>query len=70
MQLEAQGIPTVVVTTTRFRRLTEQVASSLGADDLRIIEVDHPLGGTDPQTVQSWAPDAADQAMALFLGDR
>lgn len=58
----------MVVTTTKFRRLTEQVASSLGADDLRIVVVDHPLGGTDPQTVQSWAPEAADQAMALFVG--
>ena len=59
----------MVVTTTKFRRLTKQVASSLGADDLRIVVVDHPLGGTDPQTVQSWAGEAADAAMALFVGD-
>lgn len=57
-----------MVTTTKFRALTGQVASSLGADDLRIVEVDHPLGGTDPTTVQTWADAAADAAMALFVG--
>lgn len=58
-----------MVTTTKFRALTDQVASSLGADDLRIVEVDHPLGGTDRATVESWAETAADAAMALFVGD-
>lgn len=59
----------MVVTTTKFRRLTDQVASSLGADDLRIVEVDHPLGGTDPTVVETWADEAADAAMALFIGE-
>ena len=58
-----------MVTTTKFRTLTEQVASSLGADQLRIVEVDHPLGGTDTATVESWADAAADEAMALLVGD-
>ena len=57
-----------MVTTSKFRSLTDQVASSLGADDLRIVEVDHPLGGTDPAIVESWADAAADAAMALFVG--
>ena len=59
----------MVVTTTKFRRLTDQVASSLGAHDLRIVEVDHPLGATDPSVVETWADEAADAAMALFIGE-
>ncbi|MEM7287805.1 MAG: hypothetical protein AAF480_15750 [Actinomycetota bacterium] len=57
------------MTTTEFRSLTEEVASSLGAGTLRIVEVPHPLGGTDPDTVRSWADAAADAAMDLFAGD-
>jgi hypothetical protein len=35
-----------VVTTTKFERLTAQVAASFGWADARIAVVDHPLGGT------------------------
>lgn len=57
----------MVVTTTKFRALTDQVAASLGMPELRIVEVDHPLGGTSESTVQSWAPAAADAALDLLL---
>ena len=57
----------MVVTTTKFRALTDQVAASLGMPELRIVEVDHPLGGTPEATVQSWAPAAADAALELLL---
>ena len=68
MQLESAGVPTVVVTTTQFRALTEQVAQSLGRPDLRILEVAHPLGGTDEATVLSWADAAVEQTIALLTG--
>lgn len=58
----------MVVTTTKFRALTDQVAASLGMADLRIVEVEHPLGGTDPDVVTGWADHAADEALALFVG--
>ena len=58
----------MVVTTTKFRALTNQVASSLGMPQLRIVEVEHPLGGTAVGTVQSWADEAAGAALDLFLG--
>ena len=58
----------MIVTTTKFRPLTDQVAASLGRTDLRIIEVDHPLGGTDEATVLSWADAAVERTIALLTG--
>ena len=66
VQLESSGVPTVVVTTTKFRALTDQVARSLGRPDLRILEVDHPLGGTDEATVRAWADAAVERTIALL----
>jgi hypothetical protein len=54
------------VTTTKFRVLTDRVASSLGQPDARILEVGHPLGGTDEATVLAWADAAADEALRLL----
>ena len=66
MQLEAAGVPTVVVTTSKFRALTDQVAASLGQPALRILEVDHPLGGTDEPTIVAWADAAVEETLRLL----
>ncbi len=57
-----------MVTTTKFRMLTEQVAAGLDAPDTRIITVAHPLGGTDEATILSWADAAVDEVLALLVG--
>ena len=46
--------------------LTDQVAASLQRPDARIIEVDHPLGGTDEATVRDWADGAVEATIALL----
>lgn len=56
----------MVFTTTRFRTLTDQVATSLGRPDLRIVEVDHPLGGTDEATIVAWADAAVEETLRLL----
>lgn len=56
----------MVFTTTRFRTLTDQVAASLGRPDLRIVEVDHPLGGTDEATIVAWADAAVEETLRLL----
>ena len=56
----------MLVTTTRFRELTDQVAGSLGCPDLRILEVAHPLGGTPEHTILQWADGAVEAALALY----
>lgn len=59
-----------MVTTTKFRSLTDQVAASLGQPDARILEVAHPLGGTAVATVQAWADAAVEDALRLLTGGR
>jgi hypothetical protein len=58
----------VVVTTTKFRTLTDQVAASLGQPDARIVQVEHPLGGTDTSVVEAWADGAVEEALRLLTG--
>lgn len=55
-----------MVTTTKFRALTDQVAASLGQPDARILAVQHPLGGTDTDTVEAWADAAVEEALRLL----
>jgi hypothetical protein len=56
----------VVVTTTKFERLTAQVAANFGLPDARVVVVEHPLGGTDDDTIRSWADAAVDRIIELF----
>jgi hypothetical protein len=58
----------VVVTTTKFVGLTDRVALNFGLPDCRIVVVDHPLGGTDEETIVSWADGAVDRIVGLFTG--
>ncbi len=63
------GVPTVVVTTSSFLRLTEQAAASLGRGDLRIAVTRHPIGGVDPATAALWADEVVDDVQALLTGE-
>lgn len=54
------------MTTTKFRDLTDQVAASLGQPDARVVEVEHPLGGTGEATVLAWADGAVDATLRLL----
>lgn len=56
----------MVVTTTKFRALTDQVAASLGQPDARILEVGHPLGGTDTAVIEEWADAAVEECLRLL----
>ena len=56
----------MVVTTTEFERLTRTVAETLGLPDARIVVVPHPLGGSEPAVVETWADDALESVIALL----
>jgi hypothetical protein len=56
----------VVVTTTKFAALTERVALNFGMPDVRTVIVDHPLGGTDEETIVAWADAAVEKVITLF----
>lgn len=55
-----------MLTTTKFLDLTKRVAANFGLPETRICIVDHPLGGTDHDTIVAWADAAVDQMIALF----
>jgi hypothetical protein len=54
------------MTTTKFLDLTKRVATNFGLPQARICTVDHPLGGTDAETILAWADAAVDEIIALF----
>ena len=56
----------MVITTEQFRRLTDQVASSLNRPDLRIVETRHPIGGVDEETARAWADEVVEDVIAAL----
>ena len=58
----------MVITTEQFRRLTDQVASSLNRADLRIVETRHPIGGVDEETARAWADEVIEDVIAALTG--
>jgi hypothetical protein len=66
IELEQRGLPTVVVTTTHFVDLTRRVAAGYGVEDARVAVFPHPLGGTDPEILRTWADAAVDEVIALL----
>lgn len=64
------GVPTVVVTTEQFRRLTDQVARSLSRPDLRIVQTRHPIGGVDEDTARAWADEVVEDIIAVVTEAR
>ena len=66
--LEKHGRPAVVVTTTKFAPIAATMSADFGMPDVRTLVLPHPLGGTDRDTLWSWADAAAERLEALFLG--
>ncbi|MCH7789932.1 MAG: hypothetical protein IH940_10905 [Acidobacteria bacterium] len=58
-----------MLTTERLEELTRSVAASLGLSNARIVVIPHPLGGTDPAVVESWADDAVDRTIELLTSN-
>jgi hypothetical protein len=66
VELEKAGRPTIVVTTTRFRRVADMLAANLGLPRLRLLVLPHPIGGTDTDALLGWADAAVDAALELY----
>jgi hypothetical protein len=65
VQLEATGIPTVVVATSSFAALAHKVAGAFGLPDARIAVIEHPLGAIDEDAVRARAASVVDDVVAL-----
>src|SRR5262249_8020431 len=66
VELERCGIPTVLLTTTRFRPVVAALADATGLPEIRVLVLDHPIGGVDRDTLHRRADDARDALAALF----
>ena len=66
IELEKAGRPAVVVTTTKFRPIAETMATNFGLPETRTLVLPHPLGGTDPDTLFTWADAAVERLVVLF----
>ena len=68
MRLEQAGRPTVLVATGDFRQLADQTAADLGLADLRVVSVEPPVGGIDPDEVRRRADGIVDEVLGLLTG--
>ena len=68
MNLEAAGLPTVLVATEELRPLADRTAADLGLPDLRVVSVQHPIGGVDQAAIEARADGAVDEVLALLTG--
>lgn len=58
----------MLVATTAFKALASEVAATLGVPDVRIVAVEHPLGGVDTTAVTARADAAVEPALRLLTG--
>ena len=58
----------MLVATTAFSDLASEVATTMGLPDVRIVAVDHPLGGADEAAVIDRADAAVEPALRLLTG--
>ncbi len=68
IELERNGIPCIVTTTTHFEPVATTLSTSFGAPDTRLLVLPHPIGGTDEPTLHGWADAAVDRMIALYTG--
>ena len=68
MKLEQAGRPTVLVATGDHRQLADQTAADLGLADLRVVSVELPVGGIDPDEVRRRADGSVDEVRGLLTG--
>jgi hypothetical protein len=68
VELERVGIPTVLLTTTRFAPIAATLAGDSGLPDIRALVLEHPIGGMDAATLGARADAAAGTAAALLTG--
>ncbi len=53
VSLEHLGIPSVLVVSTAFKPLAKSIVATLGMPNLRMLVLEHPVGGLQPAAVAS-----------------
>jgi hypothetical protein len=52
IRLEKKGIPTISICSTHFAPFARELAKSHGMDELRILEIEHPIAGLSDEEVE------------------
>jgi hypothetical protein len=52
IRLEKMSVPTVSICSDQFTSFARELAKSYGAEDLRILELEHPIAGTQTEEVE------------------
>ena len=68
VRLEELRRPIAVVVTTEFRHEAEVQRAALGMPDLAPVVIDHPLSTLSEAEIDARAAQAAEQAIARWLG--
>lgn len=66
MQLEALGVPAIVIASEDFEAFSHSSAQALGLPQARILTVAHPIGGVADEILKQRAQDSAEQMIVLF----
>jgi hypothetical protein len=53
IRLEKKGVPTISICSERFMEFAYELAKSHGAEDLRILSVEHPIAGLSNNEIQT-----------------
>ncbi len=70
VELEAQAVPGMLMCSQPFAPLAENVASSLGLPDVRMVVVAHPFGSVpEEDLVRRGVPDEALAEVLRIAGD-
>ena len=68
IELEARGLPTVVIVTEAFRHEAEVQRAALGMTDLEPAVIAHPLSTIGAAAIDERAAAAAGQARCILTG--
>lgn len=69
ISLEGQDRATAVVVTTEFLHEAEVQRGALGMDALQPVVIQHPLSTLSDEEIAARGADAAQQAIAVWLGN-
>ena len=67
MALEKRGVPTVTLATSEFLQLSRLQARAMGFAELRVITIEHPLGGVRAEQALEKVEGAAEAVSAMIL---
>lgn len=66
IRLEKKGIPTISICSDNFMDYARSLAKSHGADDLRIVEIKHPISGQEEYNVREKATETIKEIKKLL----